>query len=230
MVARFWFTRIALVVLLRSHLAWATPHDFEAWMATAALVPLDESKTYQLFVEVQPRLGDDWQRLATAIFRTALVYDPIPSLSVFTGYGWLPTFYNANYYRTYRDEQRLWQQILYKHDLWNISLQHRLRQEQRWIEDTDGVSNRTRYMLRGSLPLTDAHDFGITVFDEFMVTLNTVEGGPWRGYDRNRLFVGTFWRVGNAHYEIGYLGEHAKRFGDDERWVSALAGGVLFTF
>ena len=85
-------------------------------------------------------------------------------------------------------------------------------------------------MLRGSLPLNDAQDFGITAFDEFMVTLNTVEGGPWRGYDRNRIFIGPYWQVGATRYEVGYLGEHAKRFGDDERWVNALAATAIFNF
>jgi hypothetical protein len=230
MVARFRHAVLLVFILAKIPLGWTTPQDFEAWVATAALVPLEDTKTYQLFFEIQPRLGDDWQRMATVIARTAVVYNATPHLSVFAGYGWLPSLYDANYHRIYRDEQRLWQQLLYNQNLWDISWQHRLRQEQRWIEHTDGVSNRTRYMLRGSLPLNDASDFGITAFNEFMVNWNGVEGGPWGGYDRNRIFVGPYWQVGNARYEVGYLGEHAKRFGDDERWVNAIATAALFTF
>jgi hypothetical protein len=85
-------------------------------------------------------------------------------------------------------------------------------------------------MLRGSLPLNTQKSFGLTAFDEIMVNLNGVEGGPWSGYDRNRVFVGPFWQVGDARYEVGYLGEHTKRFGDDERWVNAVAVTTILKF
>lgn len=230
MVAR---TRVALVLILVLSFGrpgGASPKDFEAWASAMAFIPIEESRTYQLYLETQPRLGDDWQRMATALIRTALVYNPTPALSLFAGYGWLPTFYNTEYQRTYRDEHRLWQQILYRHGLWDIDWQHRLRQEQRWIEHTEGVSNRTRYMLRGLLPLDATQDFGLAAFDEVMFTWNSVEGGPWSGYDRNRIFLGPYWQIDNAHYEVGYLGEHAKRFGDDERWVNAIAVLAIFNF
>lgn len=227
---RLALTLLLLLGIFRGRVAWAIPQDFEAWVNTMAFVSLDESKTNQLFFEAQPRLGDDWQRMAAVLFRAALVRNVTPNLSVFGGYAWFPTFYDSNYHRTYRDDQRLWQQLLYKHDRWEISWQHRLRQEQRWIEHTEGVSNRTRYLLRGSLPLNDERDFGISAFDEIMVNLNGVKGGPVGGYDRNRFFVGPYWQVGAARYDVGYLGEHARRFGDEPRWVHALAVIATFNF
>jgi hypothetical protein len=36
--------------------------------------------------------------------------------------------------------------------------------------------------------------------------------------------------VNNARYEVGYLGEHAKRFGPDERYISALMISANFNF
>lgn len=230
MVAPRRFSLLLLLLLSPVRLGAATPHDFEAWAATAAFIPLEDSNTYQLYVETQPRLGDNWQRMATALIRTALVYHATPSCSLFAGYGWFPAFYDSDYHRSYRDDQRLWQQLLYKHELWDITWQHRVRQEQRWIEHTAGVSNRTRYMLRGSFPFNDTQNFGITASDEIMVNLNTVEGGPWSGYDRNRIFVGPYWLHGITRYEVGYLGEHTKRFGDDERWVNALAMVATLNF
>ena len=230
MATRAQLAFLLLLVLIRGRLGWATPQDFEAWAAAIALISLEDSKRYQLYVEAQPRLGDNLQRMAAVLSRTALVYNATPSLSIYGGYAWFPTFYDSNYHRAYRDDQRLWEQLLYKHDLWNITWHHRVRQEQRWIERTDSVSHRTRYMIKGSLTLSKANDYGITAFDEVMVNLNGVEGGPWGGYDRNRIFVGPFWLSGTARYEVGYLGEHAKRFGDDERWVHAVAVIALYSF
>jgi hypothetical protein len=224
------FALIVLVLISDVRIGWTTPQDFEGWATLVAFISLEDSKSYQLYVETQPRLGDNWQRMATALIRTAIVYNPKPSLSLFAGYGWFPSFYDADYHRSYRDEQRLWQQILYRQELWGITWHHRLRQEERWIEHTDEVSYRTRYMLRGSLELNDARDFGITAFDEVMVNLNAVADGPWSGYDRNRIFFGPFWEFGAARYEVGYLGEHAERFGDDERWVNAIAATAILNF
>jgi len=221
---------LVLVLISNVRTGWATPQDFEGWATVVAFISLEDSKTYQLFVETQPRLGDNWQRMATVLVRTAIVYTPTPSVSLFAGYGWFPGLYDADYHRSYRDDQQLWQQLLYRNDLWNVTWQHRLRQEERWIEHTDGVSYRTRYMLRASLPLNDRKDFGLTAFDEVMVNLNTIENGPWRGYDRNRIFLGPYCQIGAARYEAGYLGEHAKRFGDDERWVNAIALTAIFNF
>lgn len=218
------------VLCVRISASQATPTDFEGWVTASALTSLDESKTYQLYLELQPRIGDNWQRAAIMLLRPAVVYNPSKALSLYAGYAWHPSFYDANYHRTYRDEQRLWQQILYKHDLWGIAWQHRLRQEQRKIEHTNGVSNRTRYLIRESYALTDDRKFGVTAFEELMVNLNGVDGGPWDGYDRSRIFLGPYWSVNNARYEVGYLGEHAKRFGTDERWVNAVAVAALFIF
>jgi hypothetical protein len=227
-----WYgVALSLLIGLRVyvHPANATPSDFEGWFTATALASLDASTRYQFSLELQPRIGDDWQRAAILLIRPALIYNPSHALSLSTGYAWHPMFYDADYYRTYRDEQRIWQQILYRCDLWGISWLHRLRQEQRKIEHTDGISNRTRYLLRESLPFNDDGTSGITSFQEIMVTLNTVTDGPWSGYDRSRIFLGPYWKRGIMRYEVGYLGEHAKRFGQDERWVNAIAASVTVT-
>jgi hypothetical protein len=210
--------------------AHSTPQDFEGWFITNAHISLDEKKTYQLFLEGQPRIGNEWQRAATFQGRAALVYNWDKSLGFYAGYGWTPQFYDSKYHRDYRDEQRIWQQVIYRHELFGIQWQHRLREEQRMQMRTSGVSNRARYLLRGSYALNDQKDFGLTGFDELMVNLNGVKGGAWDGYDRNRIFFGPYWIVGAGRYEVGYLGEHLKRFGSDERWAHALLVSASYNF
>lgn len=207
-----------------------TPQDFEGWFVTQAHISLEDTKTYQLFLEVQPRVGDYWQRAATVQGSVAMVYNVSTSLAFYAGYAWTPSFYNAEYHKRYRDENRIWEQVIYRHEALGIQWLHRLREEQRFIAETQGVSNRIRYMLKGSYALTDAKDFGLTAFDEFMVTINTVKNGPWDGYDRNRAFFGPFWIVSSARYEVGYLGELSKRFGSDERWAHVILLTASFSF
>jgi hypothetical protein len=90
------------------------------------------------------------------------------------------------------------------------------------------VAHRVRYMLRASYPLSVNKDFGLTSFDEVMYNINSSQGGAWQGYDRNRLFFGPYWLCGSTRYELGYLGEHLKRFGNDERWAHVIAASVSF--
>jgi Protein of unknown function (DUF2490) len=221
---------LAFALLGLPRRAAAHPQDLEGWFVTAIHISFEETKTYQVYLEGQPRIGNDWRRAATFQGRAALVYNVDKSLGFYAGYAWTPSLYDSNYHRDYRDEQRLWQQVIYRHGLFGIQWQHRLIEEQRFITRTNGVSNRTRYLLRGSYALTARKDFGLTGYDELMVNLNGVNNGPWAGYDRNRVFFGPYWQIDNARYEVGYLGEHLKRFGSDERWAHVLLVSASFNF
>jgi len=63
-----------------------------------------------------------------------------------------------------------------------------------------------------------------------MVNFNSVQDGPWSGYDRDRFFFGPYWKIDNVRYEFGYLGEHLKRFGNDERWANVIALSISAQF
>ena len=221
---------LSVTALILARSARAHPHDFEGWLATSAHVALDEERRYQLFLEAQPRQGDNFQRFGLFQARAALNYNLTKAIGLYLGYAWVPAFVDANYHRDYREDNRIWQQITYHHEFLGLQWQHRLRQEQRMIMRTNGVSNRTRYLLKGSYPLSDDGTFGLTSWDEGMFTLNQVENGPWSGYDRNRIFFGPYWQRGGGRYEVGYLGEHAKRFGDDERWAHVIAVNIAYKF
>ena len=219
-----------LIVSLDASLGSAQPADFEQWTNLNSHISLDTQEHYQLYLEVQPRLGKNWERVATAQLRAALVYDINKSIKLYTGYAWAPALIDSNYHRDYREDHRLWQQITYRNTLYGVQWQHRIRQEQRFIARTSEVAHRARYMLKASRPLSDTGDFGLTASDEIMVNLNGVDNGPWAGYDRNRIFFGPYWMDGKTRYEVVYIGEHLKRFGSDERWVNALGLQVLMHF
>jgi hypothetical protein len=169
-----------------------------------------------------------WQRATTFQTRAALNYNFDRNLRLHAGYAWTPLFINSQRHRDFRDEQRLWQQLLYAHDFGGIQWQHRVRQEQRFIARTDGTVYRSRYLLRGSYALSSDRSVGLTAYEEVMVNLSSVTGGPRGGYDRNRVFMGPFWQIGNARFEVGYLGDHVKRFGNDSLWIHAIAAFTSF--
>jgi hypothetical protein len=219
---------LSAVIIPKQHCR-ATPYDFGGWLvANAHISLLPKTNRYQLYLEAQPRLGDHLQRAATFQGRAALVYNIDRQLGIYAGYAWTPLFLDSEYHRDYRDEQRFWQQIIFRHSKYGIDWQQRLRPEQRLQMGSASVVHRVRYMLRASYPLTRDKDLGLTVFDEVMYNINSSQGGAWQGYDRNRVFFGPYWLSGSIRYEVGYLGEHLKRFGDDERWAHVIAAALSF--
>lgn len=214
---------LILPIVAVSSPARAQQTDFEGWFQFVTNVGLDPDRSWVWTLEDQPRLGDDWKKLNTNIIRTYVTYNIDRNFGVSIGYLWGPTFYNSKYQSVYRDENRTFLQLGYKHDGGGIWWYHRYRQEQRFIENTDGaVSNRARYLLRGSYPLAADEKWGLTGYNEIFVNFNGVPNGPTGGYDQDRIFFGPYLIVDNARYEVGFLEQHTQRFGLEPRWAQVL--------
>jgi hypothetical protein len=209
-------------------------NDFQIWYNVNFLATLNEQKSYQFYFEVQPRLGDDVQKMERLLVRSAFVYSPKKELSFWFGYGWTPLFINQQYKNIFRDEHRLWQQVLYTQQLpWHSAvLQYRFRQEQRFIEHAERDAHRSRFMLRGWIPLIDCGEekYGITAFDELFFNLNSMEKGPVRGFDRNRTFLGPYYENKSIRLETGYLNEYGNKFRDGNRTIQGVLTNFIFKF
>ena len=196
--------------------------DLQSWTLLTATAGIGERKEWLFYLEAQPRIGDDVSRMERLLLRPAVGYAVTKDTSLLLGYAWTPTFMNSNYVEDFRNEQRIWQQLSIKDTRLGVDWQHRFRQEQRIIDEADGTSHRSRYLIRGSLPLNEGRTFGVTGYNELFVTWNTISSGPRAGFDRDRFFIGPFYTVGPARYEAGYLGEFGKRFGMEDRMINAL--------
>lgn len=221
---------ILCLCLIGAHKAHAQRSDFQSWTLVTVQTPLDADKKWLVYAEAQPRVGDDISRLERLLLRPALGYSLSKSTTLYLGYAWTPTFTDAHYNEDFRNEQRIWQQVLYRHEWLGLAWQHRLRQEQRFIDDASSASNRTRYLLRGSYRLAESYDAGLTGYNELFVTENSVERGPRAGFDRDRFFFGPYVVAGKGRYEIGYLGEYGKRFGNDDRMINAIMVAANYNF
>ncbi len=226
---------IFLSLLIRiSPSAHADPlrEDFQTWMILNGTKTLDADKKYFFYFEAQPRIGDDSQQLERLLIRPAFGYNVTPKFSLWLGYAWTPTYMDSLYASDFRNENRIWQQAMYTHGIAESGfvIQHRLRQEQRFIDDAGGTANRTRYMIRASHPWEREGKSGLTAYNELFINLNTVERGPKEGLDRDRYFIGPYFIVDNARYEIGYLGERANHFRDGDRQINALLLSANFNF
>ena len=113
-------------------------------------------------------------------------------------YGKQPASYANN-------EHRIWQQVMYKHNLWRLKVDHRVRVEQRFIQvhsrdiNNDVIDegytnnqNRLRYRFMARLPLNhkalDPKTYFASVYDEAMLSWG--KNVTFHEPDQNRIFAG----------------------------------------
>ena len=157
--------------------------DFRLWAPVYLTVPL--SPSFIGYMEVNPRFGDDVSELDQLLLRPAVGYKLTDHLSLWQGYAWI-----GNYQPSFREENRLFQQLLYRRKFPFVKVFSRSRLEERFIDNTDGTSVRARTMLRGDFPLPNAPEWAFVVYDEIFMNVNSVGNGPDSGFDQNRFFLG----------------------------------------
>ncbi|HZY77873.1 MAG TPA: DUF2490 domain-containing protein, partial [Cyclobacteriaceae bacterium] len=128
-------------------------------------------------------------------------------------YTWNP-IYGKQPNKFVNNEHRLWQQVLFKHDIGKVHLSHRGRLEQRYIqvhsisngeviyEGFDYYANRFRYRMMAIVPITGK--VSASFYDEVFLSW-----GPPVTYhkpDQNRLFAGVGYQVNkNLVITSGFL-------------------------
>ena len=163
--------------------------------------------------EVQYRnynfIGDTEQLL----LRTGIGYNLSPrNNNLLLGYGFIQSEpYQEGAGRKLRiDEHRIYQQFIHKQLLSGISLQHRFRFEQRFIEQD--FKMRFRYFVAMNMPLTNKElidqTLYISAYNE--VFLNTAESL----FDRNRIYAGIGYKfTKHLRSEIGLMNQSTSSSG-----------------
>ncbi len=189
--------------------------DFQNWDVVTLTVPLEPQKKLLGYMEVQPRVGQDFSAI---LVRPAIGYQVHPRVSVWQGYAWTPVFVPA-----YRNENRLFQQVVMNHELKKLKVINRTRLEQRFIQDTRETSVRGRHMVRLMLPLDKGQRWSAVLQEELFINFNSVDNGPQAGFDQNRAFAGIHRMLGNhANAELGYMNGYLNQETIPDRVVHAL--------
>lgn len=196
--------------------------DGQLWMQVLTIGQL--SPNWRMHVEFQPRVFDNASELGLTIVRTAIGRQVSPRVSVWAGHAWVPRSFGP----TTTHEHRLWQQVsigLPRAGRWVPSA--RIRLEQRRLRQWDDTVHRLRLMARVQRQFRDGSPWHVAISDEAMVTLDTTTPGPFRGYDRNRLFGGVGRRLNPTFTaEFGYLWENSTIRGPLQR-NEQIASAVL---
>jgi hypothetical protein len=115
------------------------------------------SKHFGLHSDVQIRSADNWEYVRTLLIRPGLTYHFNSKNNVTVGYAYVGSFNRLpEPSKNSLTENRIWEQYINNAKFGTVTLQNRLRLEQRFIEQqTQNVfAQRLRYFFRTMIPLT----------------------------------------------------------------------------
>lgn len=176
------------------------------------------SKSWGIHVEGQIRRSNTvltWQQL---LLRFGVNYQLNPNIMFTAGYAYVRSWPYGGYpAKAAFPENRFYEQAVIKHKINWLSIQHRLRLEQRLVgtvpppeAEVEGweTRNRFRYMLRGDIPLRmkvkGQERFGIALYDELFWQFGA-NRGP-RSFDQNRAYGALTYKLTPSNrLEFGYL-------------------------
>ena len=173
------------------------------------------SERWGVHLEGQWRRHDvitQWQQL---LLRPGINFSPNKNVMLTAGYAFVDTYPYGEFPVAYRfPEHRIFEQVILKHELGKLGLQHRYRLEQRYLgqkaEPSDTridfwrYENRFRYMMRVNIPLGEGKRFHLGVYDEIMVNFGNNVGANI--FDQNRAYAAIGYSLSKStKLEVGYL-------------------------
>jgi len=209
--------KISICFLLISTFCFAKVYgqssDFGNWLIY--LGNKQFNKKWSLHHEIQYRNYDAIGDLEQLLLRAGLGYNLTDKSKVLLGYGFIASenYIGDSDFKNEVSEHRIYQEFTTKQSVKKMSLTHRYRFEQRFIEDDFRV--RFRYFLSLAHPLFKLNENDNNVY--FSSYNEIFLNGDSAIFDRNRLFVGL--GVGlskNLKVEIGYMNQFFERTSRDQ--------------
>ncbi|MCB0446887.1 MAG: DUF2490 domain-containing protein [Gelidibacter sp.] len=180
----------------------AQDSNFGNWMIYFGNKQL--SSKWNLHHEVQYRNYNAIGDLEQLLLRTGLGYNVTDNTNVLMGYGYiLSENYIADTDEKFQvNEHRIYQQLITKQKFKNISIQHRYRFEQRFVEDDFRL--RFRYFLGANVPLSkkETNKWYLSAYNELFINTESSI------FDRNRLYGGLGYKINDSvRMELGYMNQ-----------------------
>lgn len=181
------------------------------------------SKKWEALADVQVRTGDKFIHLQTLLLRVAMGYKINKEQSIALGYAYKGDWTEEDGEQTYDRENRIYEQYSFETNIKQTEATFRLRQEQRFVKETEDYQfcQRSRGFLSLQIPLAANADFSkglyTTLQDEIFLNTQHREKVNNSFFDQNRSFISVGYRWSKKlDTEIGYM-----------RWLQREAKGNI---
>lgn len=190
--------------------------DARAWYMYFGDHPLGDGP-WGLHFDGQLRMEGAFDRRNQLLLRPGINYDLSENVQLSGGYAYIDTSAPAGSPPGFDvPENRWWEQLIIKQPLGAVRLTHRYRLEQRFIgnvrPDVSGggrveghtYTNRFRYFLKGTVPLSEGSRWYGAFYNELMIGFG--KNVRHNIFDQNRSYGALGIRISNdTSLEIGYL-------------------------
>ncbi len=209
-----FLTAALAFLLMLPNLAKAQESDLGNWLIYIGSKKLNSK--WNLHNEIQYRNYDAIGDLEQLLLRTGIGYNLSENNNnLLLGYGFIKS---ENYAQNGLDkitvnEHRIFQQFTSKQKVGRLSLTHRYRFEQRFVEEE--FKARFRYFLAFKLPFKGTEEtpskYYLSAYNEiFLNTKSSV-------FDRNRVYGGIGYQLNkNVRLEAGYMNQFFESSGRDQ--------------
>ncbi len=202
--SNFFIAVLVSILVLPSNMD-AQESDFGNWLIYIGSKKL--SSKWNIHNEVQYRNYDVVGDLEQLLVRTGIGYNLSENNNnVLVGYGYIlsENYTQQTQEKIATNEHRIFQQFIANNRIGAVSLTHRYRFEQRFVEED--FKMRVRYFLAAKIPLIKFKDdlsmLYLSTYNE--VFLNTKSAV----FDRNRVYLGVGYQLNKqTRIEAGYMNQ-----------------------
>lgn len=211
---------IALLFIYGNCFSQKTIQGQRSWFAYIGQYKISEK--WGVHIEGQLRFENHFEQNLQNVFRVGGIYFLSSKETLTAGYALVHTFSpSADEFYT---EDRLWEQYQTNNRWSRNTMTHRLRLEQRWIEQlanaTTAYQNRFRYLNRNLFHLvnlkSEKQELYAVLQDEVFLTIGTNKVNS-KVVDQNRFLVGLGLNYNNTfRLELGYMNQFVtSSYGND---------------
>lgn len=215
---RIYSLLVAIFLMISSTLQAQTINQNSGWLFL--LNNTKFNKNWGVYLDMQVRSADEWSNVRNLLFRPGVTYYLNDKNEFTLGYLLNQTFLHLDGASDHAlIEHRIWEQYVYKHKVSTISVAHRFRLEQRFIErlgKEDLFTQRLRYFVRFILPLEKGkQNFDKGVFaalqNELFFNIQDKKELNNSLFDQNRAYLALGYRFSKKlDIEAGYLNQAVK--------------------
>lgn len=193
---------VLTVMLMVPMLTSAQDSNFGNWMIYFGNKKINSK--WNLHHEVQYRNYNAIGDLEQLLLRAGLGYNLTESTNLLVGYGYVlsENYIGDSDEKFQVNEHRIYQQLITKQKFKGLSVQHRYRFEQRFVEADFRL--RFRYFLGANLPLSkkETNKLYLSAYNEIFINTES------NVFDRNRLYGGFGYKISDSvRVELGYMNQ-----------------------
>jgi Protein of unknown function (DUF2490) len=193
-------------------------HQYQSWMSINSNIHFHNK--WSLLADVHIRRNHFLADAGFYFIRSGLQYDVNKNFSVAAGYAHLWAAPTTPGWKTYINENRIYQQWQYSSSIKKIHLLQRIRNEQRWqqkiVNDTytgkNRFTNRIRYLLSITIPVFKNEKLpALVLADE--LHLHFGKEVVYNTFDQNRYFIGIKQKISRQlSFDMGYMKLYQKKY------------------